>query len=205
MNYQVKELKNYCEFGEYRVYVLMAIARKKHNFELANSEEIVYRTVLRNEDHIERKYNDLRGQIEQYDHTFRLYLSVNARDTLDAYLRFREEMNDWTRDIIHGHDASIEKLGKVDSYWMSQLHKPANKADQYFQFDLDDVTELELDRFINVLLEYTDVRLIQETPNGYHVITEPFNHKRLVPPVDYDDLDTDGQLFIEEIDTGDSP
>jgi hypothetical protein len=194
-----EKITDYCEFGEGRAYVLWAIARKKQNAELTNSEEIVYRKVLRHDEHVERKYNDIRGLINRYDYTFRIYLSVNARDTLDAYIRFRDEMNDWSHDLIRGHDESLAKLAKIDTYWKSQLHMPENRAEQYFQFDLDDVSHNELNQFVLALPDFVSVEWVAETPNGYHVITEPFNHYTHDSPVEYDDVDTDGQLHIEEV------
>lgn len=192
-------IKDWCEFGEHRAYVLMGIARRKHNKELTHSTEIVYRKVLRNEDHIERKYGDLKSLINQHDYIFRIYLTVNARNTLDAYFNFQERLNGWARDYINGDDSVNKKLGKVDSYWISTLHNPRCKDDPYFLYDLDDVTEDEVGEFGADLAELTRVLLEKETPNGYHVLVEPFNHTKFNPSVEFDEMDTDGQLFIEEI------
>lgn len=35
-----------------------------------------------------------------------------------------------------------------------------------------------------------------ETPNGYHIVTEPFNYNDLETDVEYE-LKTDGMLFVE--------
>jgi len=39
-----------------------------------------------------------------------------------------------------------------------------------------------------------------ETPNGYHIITLPFNYNDWEPPVEYDDLDTVGMVHIARVD-----
>ncbi|MDQ2052750.1 hypothetical protein RBH26_20105 [Natronolimnohabitans sp. A-GB9] len=128
---------------------------------------------------------------------FRIYLSANARNTLDAYFNFREEMDGWIRDLFYGDEHAAEKLSRVDSYWKSALHRPDARDDWYFLFDLDDISDLERDEFLAKLS--TDVHATITTPNGYHVVTEPFNYTDWDPPVEYDDLDTGGQLFIDEI------
>ncbi|WP_247730906.1 hypothetical protein [Halovivax limisalsi] len=195
----VETITNWCEFGEYRAYILMAIARRAHNDDLTHRGEVVYRRVLCDVDDVQDQYDDLRALVARHDYTFRIYLSVNARNTLDAYFDFREEMNGWIHDLVAGDDHAIPKLGKVDSYWKSALHSPEARDDRCFQFDVDDVTDAEIDAFTDALDSQTTVLLTRETPNGYHVLTEPFDYTAWEPPVAYDDLDTDGQLFVEEI------
>jgi hypothetical protein len=190
-------VSNWCEFGERRAYILMAIARHAHNEELTHNSEIVYRRVIQSKDEIERNVNDLLALIEQHDYVFRLYLTVNARDTTKGYFNFRDTLNQWSQDMINGDDHVNEKLGRVDSYWKSELHKPESKADSYFLFDLDNVEPYEVTRFTTDM-PAKKARHV-ETPNGYHVISEPFNYTEWVPPVKWDDMDTDGQMFIAEV------
>lgn len=194
-------LNRWCKFGDggERAYILMAIARRKHNKDLTHNSEVVFRRVLLNEEDIERQYDELRSLIDGHPHTFRVYLTVNARNVLDAYFRFQTELNSWSQDYIRGDDAAIEKMGKVGSRWKSALHNPSVKDDSYFQFDLDDVTKGEVEEFIDDLKEQTPIQAVQETPNGYHVITDPFNYTVWESPVEYDDLDTDGMVFVDEI------
>ena len=53
----IETLKEHCIFNsEYDIYVLIAVARKKDN-DLTNSQEIVFREIIRKESDIERKYN----------------------------------------------------------------------------------------------------------------------------------------------------
>lgn len=193
-------LREWCQFGEHRAYLLMAIARRKFNEELTHNSEIVYRFVLRNDGHIEQKWRDLRALIDAHDHHFRVYVTVNARNTLDTYFHFREEMNQWVQDYINGDEHASKKFGKLDSYWKSVLHRPACRDDQYFHFDVDDVSSSEIEHFIIDLGDQTPILSIRDTPNGHHIITKPFNYTGWEPPVEYDDLDTDGQLFVAEID-----
>lgn len=193
-------MRIWCKFGEerHRAYIIMAIARRNQNEELTHNSEVVYRRVIRNKTDISRQYDELKSLIEGEPYTFRLYLTVNARSILDAYFRFQDELNGWSQDYIRGDDAAIEKMGDVGSRWISALHHPSVKDDSYFQFDLDDVTEEEATEFIHGLPDGTAKQWFQETPNGYHVISMPFNYTEWDPPVEYDSLDADGMVFLEE-------
>lgn len=202
-------LSDYCTFGENRVYILMAIARKTHNDEVTSNFEPVYREVVRNEGEIEHAYENLLGRLVSRPYTWRVYLTVNARNPMKAYWTFRERMDRWVKDLLHGDDAAERKFSKVDEYWMSDLHSNASKADSRFIFDLDTTDHGDYLSFVESLpaQDGTPVDTPEDsvfirkrqTPNGYHVITEPFNHTVFDPPVGYDELDTDGMVHVMEV------
>lgn len=90
-NHIIDTIEDYCEFGEHRVYLLMAIAHTRENLHLTSNSEVVFREVLKDEQDIARKVQKLACVAENYRDddgdplTFRLYLSVNARNTLKAF------------------------------------------------------------------------------------------------------------------------
>lgn len=199
MTDRTRFIHEWCEFGDFRAYILMIIARRKFNEDLTHNSEIVHRRVITTKQDIGRCYRDLLALTDRYDNHFRLYLTVNARDTLDGYFNFRVDMDKWIRDHTYGDENAEPKFARVGSRWKSALHRPESKADSYFLFDLDDVKDVEFGRFCSELENQTDIQTTRQTPNGYHVICDPFNYTEWEPPVAYDDLDTDGQVFIEEI------
>ena len=194
-------LEDYCEFGEDRVYLLMAIARAKENPSIVSNSEPVLREVVKHETDIRRKYGKLRAYATQYrTHSgdslkFRLYITVNARNTVKTYFNFRERMNGWTKDRILGDDTASRKFKRIDSYWKSELHQDATRDETRFLFDLDDSTPDEEHTFVETLDEQTEIITRQQTPNGYHVITVPFNYNELETEIAYE-LKTDGMLFL---------
>ena len=202
-------LKDYCEFGENRVYILMAIARKTHNGSVSGNNEPVYREVIHNEAELEHAYQNLLGRLFTRPYTWRVYLTVNARDPMKAYWTFRQRMDGWVKDLLHGDDAAQDKFGKIDQYWMSDLHSNVAKADSRFVFDLDTTDHGDYLSFVESLpaqdgspVDNPDESVFirkRQTPNGYHVITEPFNHTVFDPPVEYDELDTDGMVHVAEV------
>lgn len=105
-------------------------------------------------------------------------------------------MNGWVKDRLNGDDAALQKFKRVDSYWKSELQKPAARDETFFVFDLDEVSEDEFGQLHSTLLDYTAIETWREPPNGYHIVTEPFNYNDLETDVEYE-LKTDGMLFVE--------
>lgn len=202
MNMSGKDfVHEWCEFGDHRTYLLWLIARRKHNEELTNSTEIVHRRVLSNEKEIDDNYDDLVALASRHDYRFRLYLTVNARNAVEAQRRLDDKMNEWLTALIYGDEDQAKKMHRIGSEWKSCLHSPKCRDDEYFAFDVDDnPSESEIESFIEDLSEQTTVLTSRSTPNGYHVITEPFNYTEWEPPIEYDELDTDGQIFVAELD-----
>ena len=191
-NNAVAYLEEFCEFGKNRVYLFTAVARTKENPELTSSTEVVFREVITSKQNIRRKYEKLRSAADQYPIdvddrlTFRLYITVNPRNTLDAYFNFRQRMNSWVKDQINGDEAAMEKFKQVDRYWKSELQKPEAREKTLFLFDLDDVNEDSFNGMRSSLVEHAPICTWQETPNGYHIITEPFNYNELESEVEYE-------------------
>lgn len=193
-------LRRWCTFGDNRAYIIMAIARRRFNEGITNSQEPIYRRILPTHEPIDRTIDELWTLMEARDLHWRLYVTANARNTLDGFINFRGTIDDWTKQLLNGNDEALPHLSNLSSEWKSELHRPASRDDEYFLFDLDDITNDELDEFLSSIKEETLLKYCQETPNGWHIITEPFNYTDWQSPVEYDDLDTDGQLFIQELD-----
>jgi hypothetical protein len=197
----VADLEEYCEFGEDRVYLFLAIARSKENPGLSSGSEPTFREVVRDEAGLRRKYDRLRRATRGYGDdsdealTFRLYVTANARNAVDAFFDFRERTDGWVRDRIKGDEVTPRKFKRVDGYWKSELQKPAARDETRFVFDLDDASPADRDRAVSALSERTTVATCRETPNGYHVVADPFNYNDLHVDVDYE-LKTDGLLFV---------
>jgi len=187
MKLSIGELKDYSEFGDNRVYLLMAIARKKENPDITSSGEIVFREVVKNEKDIERKITKLQNARKRYGEAekFRLYYSANARNTLDAYFRYRERMNGWIEKKMNGQADINQKLKRLDSHWKSELQKPHSRDETFFLYDLDTKDETARNELVENLEEYTEIKLHVPTPNGHHYIVEPFNHTEM-PEFDFD-------------------
>lgn len=187
MKLSIDEIQDYSEFGEKRVYLLMAIARKKENPDITSSGEIVFREVVKSEKDIERKISKLQNACKRYGgaEKFRLYYSANARNTLDAYFRYRERMNGWIEKKMNGQADIDQKLKRLDSHWKSELQKPHSRDETFFLYDLDTKDEDARKELVENLEEHTEIKLHVPTPNGHHYIVKPFNHNEM-PEFEFD-------------------
>lgn len=199
------QLKEYSVFGPERVYLLMAIARKKENPEITSSGEIVFREVVKEEKDIDRKISKLRNACNDYGgaHKFRLYYSVNARNTVKAYFRYRERMNSWIERKMNGETDMDDKFKRLDSHWKSELQTPHSRDETYFLYDLDTKSKEARDKLLKNLRKHTAVILDSETPNGYHFVVEAFNHNKM-PEFDFAlERMNDRMFFLEYINQSD--
>lgn len=205
----VASLQRYCEFGEDRVYLLVALARPKENPALEGSA-VALREVADGPAALRRGYDRLRGAAGTYRTDggdrlrFRLYLTANARNALEAYFSFRERTDGWLRDRLAGDAAAVPKFRRVDDHWKSELQRPGARDETRLLFDLDDATGADRRELLAALEPRTTVLTCRETPNGYHVVTEKFDYTRLEAPVDYE-LKTDGLLFVTRLTAAGDP
>ena len=179
----------------------MCIARRKFNEGITNSEEVVHRRVINNAEDIEFNVNYVYNLMEMEDLTFRVYLTVNAHDHISAFWDFQQEMKQMAKGLYNGDDGAETRISRLGSEWKSTLHKPRHRDEKKFQFDLDKVTKSECDEFVNRIEKVgAEVILIRETPNGYHVITNPFNYNKIDEWSSfYDELDTDGMVHVDRV------
>jgi len=195
MPIDVGDLESYCEFGPERVYLLLAIARAKDNAGTTASSERVVREVVADAGELPEKAAALDHAVARFDERYRLYCTVNARDTASALFRLRERTDDWLEMRFRGDAGVVEKFKRVDEEFLSVLQSDECRDETNFLFDLDDASGVDADAFADVLADFTTVLLRRETPNGFHVVTEPFDYNRLSADVDYE-LKTDDLVFV---------
>ena len=199
---------SHCRFDSPNdVYIMMAIARKKDHEDITNSQEIVFRKVIKNGDDIYRKYKELKILCENYrdeegkKYNFYIYISVNPRDTEKAFFLLQKQMIGWTEEMVNGIDKS-KQLKKVDDMWISALMKSKSKRGK-FQVDIDVKDEKELKEIVKLIEEKSimKIHMIQPTRHGYHLITEPFD-RRILEGIKDVEVKPDGQLFVEYVNNG---
>jgi len=194
----VSTLQSYCSFGDERIYVLLAIARKKENEEYTSTSEPVIREIVDDIEEVERKIDELDHVAKRFESDFRLYISANARNTMDAFFRLRKETDEWLKMKLNGNKGVDEKFKRIDSEFKSVLQKHGCRDDTNFIFDIDDCLEKQANELEQKLKQHTSVKLRQETPNGFHIVTEPFNFNELETEIEYE-LKKDGMIFLSYI------
>ena len=198
MALEIDDLREFCEFGPDRVYLLMAIARSKENPETSDGDRPVIREVVTDGAALSRNVALLDHAASRFDARYRLYCSVNARDVLAATFELRRRIDDWLEMRLHGDEDVTAKFKRIDSEYKSVLQSNGCADDSKFLFDLDDATASEADQLRAQLSAETTVELVRETPNGYHLVTTPFNYTQFGSDIEYE-LKTDGMLFLSYI------
>jgi len=199
-------LKEHCKFEDkYDCYVILAVSRKKDTPEITNSQEIVFRDVLKSEKDLVRKYNKIKASLISYrddtdkQYPFYLYVSSNPRNSRNATFSLVTRINAWVLQELHGVDNS-KMFKKLHGFFYSELMKKENRgSSKEFMIDFD---EKDPKAFIEILQD-EDIELIltQQTRNGYHFIVKPFNlvaFKDKYKGIDYD-IKKDANLFVEYV------
>lgn len=155
------------------VRVLMLIQRTKEGG--SNRPDYhAHKRISRNEEEFEIMKKELL-EIKSRDEAipYRLYSSVNARDLSKAIRLFKQEMLD-----ADYYDQESKERFYIDikNRWFGCLMKHQSRSEKAFLIDVDknegddlDVTLKMFDGIRNNIL------LVYPTPNGWHIITKPYN------------------------------
>lgn len=171
----IELLQKHCIFNtNYDCYVLLAVSRKKDTPEITNSQEIVFREVIKSQSDILRKYNKIKAQVINYkdednkQFPFYLYISLNSRDAKKATLMLSKRITTWFYEESNKVDNS-KQFKKIYGHFYSCLMTPECRGSaKHFMIDFD-----EKDSFDEFMLSYKAMGLTyefsQETKNGYHI------------------------------------
>lgn len=158
------------------VYILLAIARKKHNPDIQSySHEVVIREVVRGQDEWERKLNRMLSICSSFRYKFCYYVTFNPRSALKAYKVMKEKFAIWD---YQGANKMLARIKKIDRIWISMLQLRDSRARrQYYVVDIDEGDLNLLDR-VKYALEAVDAKpkLDRRTVGGgFHVLAPQFN------------------------------
>lgn len=166
------EPPEFLEWGPERVYLAMAIARQGENEDITANNRPCHRSVIREREDYSDTIEQLRHWCQRDDLTYRIYCSVNARNVIKASFNLRASMDNWLRMQLNGHESSKKNWKKIDSEFKSALQRADCRDDKYFMFDVDND---DLEGFIELVLDDDYEELYRtKSPNGVHLVSEPF-------------------------------
>lgn len=210
---QINFLEEHCEFiTPHDCYVLLAVSRKKDVPEITNSQEIVFREVLRRTEDIKRKFQRLQLNCANYrddnnkKYPFYVYITCNSRNGKKASKMVMEKLLDCFYEESLGNDRS-RIFKRLDREFISALMKPQSKGStRYFMLDVDTNDEDFISKVEKILgYELVLHSKFVKTRHGYHIKTKPFNIQEFNSKFTKEELDnlvnvkTDGLLFVEYI------
>ena len=203
----IELLQKHCIFNDnYDCYVLIAVSRKKYIPEITNSQEIIFRDVIKRKEDITKKYLKMKASIVNYknengkSYPFYLYVSANPRNARKATFSLIHKINHWIQEELNGVDNS-KMFKRIAGNFYSELMKKVNRGSiRNFLIDYDKKDKLDELQTQLILAGATPI-LIQETNNGYHIITTPFDKYKWDNSGNnekYDcEIKVDANLFIE--------
>lgn len=197
-------LSDYCEFGANRVYILSAMARPKENETISHGSIPMFREIITDEDGLRRKYARLKAMAEHYTPDeggsliFRFYITANARDTEKSFYLYQKDLIEYSHKLATGHEQTREKIKRLDKEWESKLQTDGNKEDNYFIIDIDTDDFSLYEETAEALEAETTIHTAIKSPNGFHIITDPFNYPDFEPFTENEDIEikTDGLMFL---------
>lgn len=210
MQKQVKFLNSVCRFEKPEdTYVLFAVARRKNNEFLTNSQEVVLRQIVKQSSDIEKKWKKLVEEAKDYEYNgiklnFYYYVSANARDAHKAWFVFQTKMNNYVEQLHTSNDkpSILKQLKRVDKHYLTCLMKPVCKNSKRFLLDVDTKDEEQLAVISKTLWENNITLLTaNETKNGHHLLVRPFD-RRIFKDIKDVEVKPDGLMFIDYTEEG---
>lgn len=197
-------IRDYTEWGSNRAYIITSMARPKENDSLSHNSMPMFREIISDKENIDRKLRDIESKSDGYrstrdeEITFRLYLSANARDIRKSFFMFQKDLIDMNKQISNGHEETLNKIKRLDSHWKSTIQTEGNKDDSYFIIDIDSNETDLLEEIKSDLKNRTMIREHLKTPNGHHIITDPFNYTEFERGEDTE-IKTDDLFYLSYI------
>jgi hypothetical protein len=166
------------------VHVLLAVRRTKENPGQTHKDELCFREIVRGSE--EESVARLKARISTMPGVWRIYHTVNARDTRKATKLLMHELLDNFEDQHY----------RIDSLYKKMLLQTACRTTKYFMLDIDDKAvangiNIQRDLGVNGVARF-------DSPNGVHWVVEPFNLSKYNVPKSITVI-KDGYYFLERV------
>lgn len=156
------------------VRVLMLIHRNKDGSTWKNRH--VDMRIARDWPEFEKELAILEQKMWSSSLNLRIYCTVNPRSMNKAIREFKRQQADMD---YNSEDIRDEFYIKMKNRFIGCLMKPSCKESTIFKFDIDSPDIMDCYKFEGVLSNYTTIITTRQTPNGWHIFTEPFNHTKV--------------------------
>lgn len=170
------------------MYVYQAIKRTKDN-EIIQGPRTIREVFYEDRQTSEEVIDKLKSRIAKFPGAWRIYRSVNRRNPILAKLELIETL---TKQLVVPDSVSNKN---PESLWKDILMQPRNKAERLFLLDIDTRDYAVCSAAINSVGADCVIHTVVSTPNGYHVVCDPFNPERLSSLADVS-IKKDALLFI---------
>lgn len=176
-------MKNYDTDEAAFVHMYIAIRRRKENPD--GQKELCLRQIIRDEA-IDLKV--IEERIKILPGVWRIHKTVNMRNVKKAVLQLQKDLLD-----------DPQKGYRLESTFKSILMSPECKFDRNFLLDIDTQDAVILQKIWAFLEDKRIPWKYTTTPNGFHIVTTPFNSEAFLAEFKDVTLHRDGYLFVKRI------
>jgi hypothetical protein len=102
MNEAIKFMHEYCIFTDPNwVWIMKGLSRTKDNPNNPNMDRFLRRMIIQSPDDIETCYNEIHLMANDPNTSYRIYISLNARNVVETAFKFQKKLI----DISYGNSA----------------------------------------------------------------------------------------------------
>jgi hypothetical protein len=206
MNDNIQLLHNYCQFEQGWVWIMTGLSRNKDNPN--PTHDFLRRLVIAKPEEIEPCYQELQTLGNRKGTTYRIYISLNARDANKAFFNFQQKLLEINLGLYRGLQDAQHLVTKVGSLWKTELAQTHNRATKYFLLDVDEDANGEVATRIVSFINDPDRKMktkivaIRKTVSGSHIVIEACDTRELMNWCELNefkvDVQKDSMLFVEQ-------
>jgi hypothetical protein len=204
-NEALEFMHEYCDFSDPNcVWVMKGISRNKDNPDNPYMDRFLRRMIVTVPDDIDDCYDEIHSLANDPDTKYRIYMSLNSRDVVDAAFQFQKKLVDITQGLAKGHNDALQMAKKVGSMWKTALEQRHARGTKRILLDIDncDLPPTHVVAYLrNVII--TPVHCMRQTVSGWAVVADACDTRGLLHQCKTQwglevDLQRDSMLFIEQ-------
>jgi len=201
-------LNEYCDFSDPNwVWMLKGVSRNKDN---DAGVKFFRRMVLTKPDDFEECRESMINQFTDPFTTYRLYVSLNARDVIKGTFNFQKKLIDIGMGLANGQKDQLAMCKKLNSIWKTELEQRTNRGTKRFLLDIDneysDKNVLEVVAYLTEEVktknkEPLNVHCMRKTVSGYAIVFDACDTRGVMNLCNElkieSDLHRDSMVFLE--------
>lgn len=202
-NKNIHFLNEYCDFSNpNNVWILKGISRNKDNSNNSSMDKFFRRMILTCPEDIVTCYKEIHLLANDPLTTYRIYISLNSRDTIKATTQFQKTLIDISAGVYNGNPEFVDRIKKLDSIWKTELEQSTCRGTKRVLLDIDGCLDLpvEIVEFITDNCK-TKIYCIRRTVSGWAIVFDACDTRNLMLKCEElaikVDLHRDSMLFVE--------
>lgn len=206
----IKFIHNYCDFSNPNwVWMLVCMSRNKDNENgksesnenMANTpERFMRRLVIRKPSEIEECYNELKKMANKEGTTYRMYVSLNSRDTVSTFFHFQKKLAEIGYNMARQLPDAVNMSKKISSLWKTELAQKPNRGTKRILLDIDE-NDKELVQRLYVRIDGMGIPIYacHPTVSGYAISCEAHDIRWIKQEHEKREIEVkrDALLFVE--------